>query len=139
MARSKLMRAFVFPLSFGNGVTGYVVTSQKAQGWAADHVIVAAERLTVKGAYVVCSRGRPSCIMHTPDKARLIERLPEGNRRAALDVLSEIHPTSASIVNRVRAWKQLSIDLAQHIAARLHQPSADRMLAHPQKRLSQSI
>ena len=46
-------------------------------------------------------------------QARLIERLPEGNRRAALDVLSEIHPKSASIVNRVRAWKQLSIDLAQ--------------------------
>ena len=30
----------------------------------------------------MCSRGRRSCIVHTPDKARLIERLPEGNRRA---------------------------------------------------------
>ena len=60
-----------------------------------------------------CSRGRHSCIVHTPDKARLMERLPEGNRRAALDVLSEIRPKNASIVNRVRAWKQLSTDLAQ--------------------------
>jgi hypothetical protein len=48
-------------------------------------------------------RGRRSCIVHTPGKARLIERVPEGNRRAALDALSEICPKSASIVNRVRA------------------------------------
>jgi hypothetical protein len=41
---------------------GYVVTSHKAQGWTADHVVVAAERLTAKGAYVACSRGRHSCI-----------------------------------------------------------------------------
>ena len=50
-----------------------------------------------------------SCIVHTPDKARLIERLPEGNRRAALDALSEICPKNASIVNRVRAWNQLGL------------------------------
>ncbi len=37
------------------------------------------------------SRGRMSCIVHTPDKARLIERLSERRRRAALDVLSEIY------------------------------------------------
>ena len=74
---------------------GYVVTSHKAQGWTADHVVVAAERFTSKGAYVACSRGRRSCIVH-PDKGRLIERLPEGNRRAALDALSEIHPKNAS-------------------------------------------
>jgi len=61
---------------------GNVVTSHKAQGWTADHVVVAAERFTSKGAYVACSRGRKSCIVHTPDTARLIERLPEGNRRA---------------------------------------------------------
>ena len=101
------------PAEFRQWCHGYVVTSHKAQGWTADHVVVAAERFTAKGAYVACSRGRRSCIVHTPDKARLIERLPEGNRRAALDALSEIHPKNASIVNRVRAWKQLSIDLAQ--------------------------
>jgi len=119
---------------------GYVVTTHKAQGWTADHVVVAAERLTFKGAYVACSRGRRSCIVHTPDKARLMERLPEGNRRAALDALSEICPNNASIANRVRAWKQLSIDLARRITPQLNQPSADGMrIAHPQKRLSQSI
>jgi hypothetical protein len=128
------------PAKFRQWCHGYVVTSHKAQGWTADHVVVAAERLTSKGAYVACSRGRHSCIIHTPDKARLIERLPEGNRRAVLDVFSEMHPKNASILNRVRAWKQLSIDLAQRLAARLSQRSADRMrFTHPQKRLSQSI
>jgi ATP-dependent exoDNAse (exonuclease V) alpha subunit len=80
------------PADFRQWCHGYVVTSHKAQGWTADHVVLAAERLTSKGAYVACSRGRRSCIVHTPDKARLIERLPEGNRRAALDALSEIRP-----------------------------------------------
>ena len=119
---------------------GYVVTSHKAQGWTADHVVVAAERFTSKGAYVACSRGRRSCIVHTADKARLIERLPEGNRRAALDMLSETRASNSSIVNRLRAWKQLSIQLAQRLAARLNQQSTDGMrVAPPQKRLSQSI
>jgi hypothetical protein len=89
---------------------------------------------------VACSRGRHSCIIYTPDKARLIERLPEGNRRVALDVLSEIRPKRASIVNRIRAWQQLSMDLARRITPQLNQPSADEIrIAHPQKRLSQSI
>lgn len=73
-------------------------------------------------------------------KARPIENLPEGNRRAALDALSEICPKKVSIVNLVRAWKQLSIDLAQRRAARVIRPLTARMrIASPQKRLSQSI
>jgi hypothetical protein len=125
------------PGDFRRWCHGYVVTSHKAQGWTADHVVVAAERFTSKGAYVACSRGRRSCTVHTPDKARLIERLPEGDRRAALDALSEIHPKNASIVNRVRAWKQLFIGLAQRLAAQVIQPSTARMrIACPQKCLS---
>ena len=128
------------PTEFRQWCHGYVLTSHKAQGWTADHVVVAAERFTAKGAYVACSRGRRSCIVHTPDKARLIERLPEGNRLAALDALSEIHPQNASILNRVRAWKRLSIDLAQRFATQVIQPSAAQMrIAHPKKHLSQSL
>ena len=128
------------PVDFRQWCHGYVVTSHKAQGWTSDHVIIAAESFTSKGAYVACSRGRKSCIVHTPDKARLVERLPEANRRAALDVLSEIRPKNASIVNRVRAWKRLSTDLAQPLAAmRPKQQSAVlTRIAPPQKRLSQS-
>ena len=128
------------PADFRRWCHGYVVTSHKAQGWTADHVVIAAESFTSKGAYVACSRGRKSCVVHTPDKAHLIERLPEGNRRAALDALSEIRPKNASIVNRARAWKRLSIDLAQRFATQVIQPSAAQMrIAHPKKHLSQSL
>ena len=37
------------PAEFRQWSHGYVVTSHKAQGWTADHVVVAAERLTAKG------------------------------------------------------------------------------------------
>jgi hypothetical protein len=89
---------------------------------------------------VACSRGRGSCIVHTPDKARLIERLPEGNRRAALDVLPEIPSAKTSIVNRVRAWKQLTIDLTRRFAAQVVQaPNARMRIASPQEHMSQSV
>ena len=115
------------PADFRQWCHGYVVTSHKAQGWTADHVVVAAEQLTAKGAYVACSRGRRSCIVHTPDKARLIERLPEGNRRAALDVLSEMQSASRPIFNRLVAWKQLAADLARQTTSRLHEGLADSL------------
>ena len=109
------------PADFQQWCHGYVVTSHKAQGWTADNVVVAAERLTSKGAYVACSRGRQSCAIHTPDKTRLMERLPQGNRRGALDVLSEIRFTNVSVLNRVQAWKQLAIDKVLQATNRLHQ------------------
>ena len=128
------------PADFRQWCHGYVVTSHKAQGWTADYVVIAAESFTSKGAYVACSRGRQSCVVHTPDKARLIERLPEGNRRAALDALPEIRSAKASIVNRVRAWKLLSRDLAQRFTAGVIQPSPARMrIASAQRPLNQRI
>ena len=66
---------------------GYAVTSHASQSKTVDHVIVAAERLDAKSAYVACSRGRHTCTVHTPDKAALLDRLPTGNREAALDML----------------------------------------------------
>ncbi|MGA3171761.1 MAG: MobF family relaxase [Chthoniobacteraceae bacterium] len=77
------------PSGFRQWSHGYAVTSHKSQGRTHKHVIVAAERLDAKSAYVACSRGELSCTVHTPDKARLLEHLPEGTRRAALDALSE--------------------------------------------------
>jgi len=64
-------------------------------------------------------RGRHSCIRHTPDKARFTESLPQGNRRAALDVLSEIRVKNESVFSRVRAWSQLSAELGQPITTPL--------------------
>ena len=95
------------PAQFRQWCHGYVVTSHKAQGRTADHVVVAAETLTAKGAYVACSRGRQSCLLHTPDKLRLMERLPEGDRRAILDVLPPRVNQSPGIQIRPALWASL--------------------------------
>ncbi|MBS0657734.1 MAG: relaxase domain-containing protein [Verrucomicrobia bacterium] len=67
---------------------GFVVTSHKSQSRTADHVVVAAERLDAKSAYVACSRGRLSVLLHAPSKAGILKRLPAGDREAALDALN---------------------------------------------------
>jgi ATP-dependent exoDNAse (exonuclease V) alpha subunit len=67
---------------------GYVVTSHKAQGRTCENVIVAANALDAKAAYVSCSRGRFSCHVYTPDKKRMLGNLPEGNRQTALDTIT---------------------------------------------------
>ncbi len=96
------------PAEFRQWCHGYVVTSHKAQGRTADHVVVAAENLTAKGTYVACSRGRQSCAVHTPDKIRLMERLPEGNRQAALDVQSPANRCSRGISIRPAIWESIA-------------------------------
>jgi len=100
------------PRGFNQWGHGYVVTSHKAQGRTCEHVVVAAERLDAKAAYVACSRGKLSCTVHTPDKERLQERLPEGSRQAALDVLAHAAPATvgtplAAVVARAPAWMRL--------------------------------
>ena len=90
---------------------GYAVTSHKSQSKTADHVIVAAERLNQKSAYVACSRGRLSCSVHVPDKANLLAWLADGERPAAIEVLAKetrketVQPrdTAWSALNRTRA------------------------------------
>ncbi len=104
--RIKSKEGISIPAEFRQWCHGYVVTSHKAQGRTADHVVVAAEKLTAKGAYVACSRGRQSCSIHTPDKLRLMERLPEGGRNAALD-FSNGKQEEAVIIRRIQVWKQL--------------------------------
>lgn len=87
---------------------GYVVTSHKSQGRTADHVIVAAEKLDAKAAYVACSRGRFSVAVHTPDKQRLMDQLPHGDRTAALDVVGHRQARRSgerpSVLARAAAW-----------------------------------
>jgi ATP-dependent exoDNAse (exonuclease V) alpha subunit len=82
------------PATFKQWTHGYVVTSHKAQGRTCERVVVAAARLDSKSSYVACSRGRESCSVHTPDKAALMAHLPEGNRKAALDILATNPPKS---------------------------------------------
>ena len=115
------------PATFRQFAHGYVVTSHKAQGRTARHVIVAAERLDGKSAYVGCSRGRESCDVFTPSKDRLFDGLPfDGNRRAALDVLKEQrHVARASIsrppsvVNRIKTAATSAARRVAHAGDRL--------------------
>jgi conjugative relaxase-like TrwC/TraI family protein len=99
------------PLTFKKWTHGYVVTSHKAQGRTCERVVVAAARLDAKSAYVACSRGREFCSVHTPDKASLISHLPEGNRRAALDVLAASPRTDLSVQFRSTAYREIIADV----------------------------
>ncbi len=56
------------PSGFRHFCHGYVVTSYKAQGRTHDQVVVAAEQLDAKAAYVACSRGRNQARIFTPEK-----------------------------------------------------------------------
>jgi conjugative relaxase-like TrwC/TraI family protein len=89
---------------FAHLTQGFAVTSHKSQSKTADHVVVAAEKLDAKSAYVACSRGRLSCTIHTPDKANLLARLPSGERTAAIEVLSG---RAMQIENRTGALREL--------------------------------
>jgi len=75
---------------------GYVVTSHKSQGRTHTSVIVAAEEVDAKAAYVACSRGRERCSVFVPDLTHFLKRLPRsGDRTAALDLapaLSRFEP-----------------------------------------------
>ncbi len=67
---------------------GYVVTSYKSQGRTHDHVVVAAEKLDSKAAYVSCSRGRYEARIFTPEKEHLLENLDRpADRLAVADVI----------------------------------------------------
>jgi hypothetical protein len=86
---------------------GFAVTSHAAQSKTVDHVIVAAERLDAKAAYVACSRGRHTCTVHTPDKEALFDRLPSGNRAAALDMLDKDRAHAAGQTHdRLSLWSR---------------------------------
>ena len=89
---------------FGEFSHGFAVTSHASQSKTVEHVVVVAERLTAKAAYVACSRGRASCVVHTPDKVALLDRLPNGNRDAALDFLGSNHSLARMALDRTLAW-----------------------------------
>ncbi|MGA2693902.1 MAG: MobF family relaxase, partial [Opitutaceae bacterium] len=89
---------------FGEFSHGFAVTSHASQSKTVEHVVVVAECLNAKAAYVACSRGRISCVVHTPDKAALLDRLPNGNRDAALDFLASERLTAKTALDRTLAW-----------------------------------
>jgi conjugative relaxase-like TrwC/TraI family protein len=109
------------PPAFKQWTHGYVVTSHKAQGRTCERVVVAAARLDAKSSYVACSRGREVCSVHTPDKAALISHLPEGNRKAALDVMVGDARTDLSVQLRSPAYHEIMTEVRRtraHITRR---------------------
>jgi conjugative relaxase-like TrwC/TraI family protein len=76
----------VIPTNFKRIAHGYAVTSFRAQGRTARHVVTACSKLDAKTAYVSCSRGRESCTVCCPDADRLISSVCGGERPNALDV-----------------------------------------------------
>jgi hypothetical protein len=117
------------PSSFRQFTHGYVVTSHKAQGRTARHVIVAAERLDGKSAYVGCSRGRESCDVFTPDKEQLFNGLQfDGNRRAALDVLKAQRQVTRerppSVLSRIKAAGTAAVRRVAQLSDRLRSQAA---------------
>jgi conjugative relaxase-like TrwC/TraI family protein len=90
------------PASFRDFCHGYVVTSHKSQGRTHDQVIIAAEQMDAKAAYVACSRGRYQASIFTPDKVHLFQRVKQsGDRLAASDVLQ-----LPAVSLRPAVWRQ---------------------------------
>lgn len=110
-------------------VHGYAVTSHKSQGKTVDAVVVCAAKLDAKTAYVAASRGRESCSVHTPKKKELMERVPEGKKPNAADLLaghrqekkaktlvSQLRRTASDIISVARGWGVVATKAAKKAA-----------------------
>jgi hypothetical protein len=118
---------------------GYALTSYRAQGRTADHVIVAAASLDSKACYVASSRGRESCTIHTPSTQQLMDHLPPsktGDRKAALESLAQSAPSHAKTprlrhpLDKVVATAELVVGNRALVWGSLLPQSASRLLAH---------
>ena len=88
---------------------GYVVTSHKSQGRTHDQVVVAAEKLDAKAAYVACSRGRWQCSVHTPDKESLLTAFSSFRRPPR-----RLGPVANVLVHRDRSHAAREVELFAH-------------------------
>lgn len=111
---------------------GYVITSNKSQGKTVDHVVVAAERLSPKAAYVALSRGRQSAALHTVERERLIKLMSEVNQgRSAATDFRQVPP------DEQRRQVQRSINSGQNLPDLSIKPQAQPALSTaPQKRIT---
>jgi hypothetical protein len=101
------------PADFRQWCHCHVIASHKAQGWTADHVVVAAERLTSKGAYVACSRSRRSCIIHAPRQGAPDRKIARGKS-----------PCGLGCALRNAPEKRVYSQPCQSMEAALHRPNA---------------
>jgi hypothetical protein len=125
------------PASFRDFCHGYVVTSHKSQGRTHDQVVIAAEQMDAKAAYVACSRGRHQASVFTPDKAHLLQRVEQsGDRLAASDVLNlpaaSLRPHIWRQQER-QAWRRV-VDQALVLRMVSRKPERERELLPPEVR-----
>jgi conjugative relaxase-like TrwC/TraI family protein len=105
------------PAEFRHFCHGYVVTSYKAQGRTHDCVVIAAEHLDAKAAYVACSRGRQEVRVFTPEKAHLFERLERAaDRLAAADVIGASRSAFYRVSERVARERAVKSAVLIHAA-----------------------
>jgi len=105
------------PSSYRHFCHGYVVTSHKSQGRTHDRVVIAAEKLDSKSAYVACSRGRLEARVFTPEKAHLMKRLERSaDRLAATDVIGSSRGIFWRLNGQI-AWQRAAKDAAFFHAA----------------------
>ena len=83
-AERRITGTVCLPESFHGIRHGWVMTSHASQGMTADHVVVAAEKMSKQAFYVGCSRGRFKLALHLPDR----ERFKEGLLRIPTERLS---------------------------------------------------
>jgi conjugative relaxase-like TrwC/TraI family protein len=96
---------------------GYVVTSHKAQGRTNERVVIAAQQLDPKAAYVACSRGKQEATVFTPEKEHLFSYLRHSaDRPAAMDIVES---------SRTAFWKQSGQTAWQHARTSHSNPSHD--------------
>ena len=74
-AERRITGTVCLPESFHGIRHGWVMTSYASQGMTADHVVVAAEKMSKQAFYVGCSRGRFKLALHLPDRERFKEGL----------------------------------------------------------------
>ena len=104
------------PADYRHFCHGYVVTSYKSQGRTSENVIIAAETLDAKAAYVACSRGRQSANIFTPDKDNLFDNLGmPSDRLAATDVINK-HREACKLEDEAEAF-QYAVKDHLHFAA----------------------
>ena len=74
-AERRITGTVCLPESFHGIRHGWVMISHASQGMTADHVVVAAEKMSKQAFYVGCSRGRFKLALHLPDRERFKEGL----------------------------------------------------------------
>ena len=111
-AERRITGTVCLPESFHGIRHGWVMISHASQGMTADHVVVAAEKMSKQAFYVGCSRGRFKLALHLPDKERFKEgllRIPT-ERLSVADLVKSGEIEKPDLEHLRRIWEQYDPD-----------------------------